>query len=78
MAEENEEEKQKSPLVKYLIFAFGGAFLIVAGLGIGYFMFGSSSQDPNEVVDKVIAEREAAQKKNKSDNGEGEAAQDDN
>lgn len=59
MAEVEEEAPKKGGgLIKLLVMIFGGLLLIVIGLGAGYFVFGSSSNDPNQVVDKLIEKEE--------------------
>ena len=52
--EENEEPKNKSGLVKILLFVFAGILLIAVGLGVGYFMFGSQQADPSDEIDAII------------------------
>ncbi len=67
--EENTEPKKKSGILRILMFVFAGLLLIGAGLGVGYFMFGSSQPDPSEEIETIIekkmeeaeAEREAAE-----------------
>ena len=67
--EENTEPKKKSGIMRILIFVLAGLLLIGAGLGAGYFMFGSSQPDPSEEIETIIekkmeeaeAEREAAE-----------------
>ena len=67
--EENTEPKKKSGILRILIFVLAGLLLIGAGLGVGYFMFGSSQPDPSEEIETIIekkmeeaeAEREAAE-----------------
>ena len=40
--EEVEEKKSKGGLLKIILFVVGGIVLIAVGLGVGYFVFGSS------------------------------------
>ena len=47
--DENIEPKKKSGILKILGFAFGGLFLVGAGLGAGFFMFGSTQPDPRRI-----------------------------
>ena len=46
--EEVEEKKSKGGLLKIILFVVGGIVLIAVGLGVGYFVFGSSQPDPSE------------------------------
>ena len=56
MAEVKEEEQQKKGgILKIILFVIGGIFLIVLGLGIGYFIFGGEpEQDPSQEVNQII------------------------
>ena len=55
MAEEESEEKKSSGgLIKIILFAVGGIMLVVIGLGVGYFVFGSSQPDPSEEIETII------------------------
>ena len=73
MAEELEEEPQKSGLIKIVIFAVAGILLLVIGLGIGYLMFGwdpetDPSSEVNQIIqgkDKVDQEKKAIEDKKK-------------
>ena len=53
MAEEA-EGKNKSGLIKYIIFGVGGLTLIALGLGVGFFVFGSKAADPSEEIEQII------------------------
>ena len=63
--DENNEPKKKSGILKILGFAFGGLFLVGAGLGAGFFMFGSTQPDPSEEIEQIIERKmvEAEEKK---------------
>ena len=66
MAENNAEPKAGSGLVKkLLIFGGGGLLLIAIGLGAGFLIFGGSQPDPSEEIEEIIErkmqEREAAE-----------------
>ena len=66
MAENEAEPKAGGGLVKkLLIFGGGGILLLVIGLGAGYFIFGGSQPDPSEEIEEIIErkmqEREAAE-----------------
>jgi len=52
--DENNEPKKKGGILKILGFAFGGLFLVGAGLGAGFFMFGSTQPDPSEEIEQII------------------------
>ena len=52
--DENTEPKKKRGILKILGFAFGGLFLVGAGLGAGFFMFGSTQPDPSEEIEQII------------------------
>jgi len=77
--DENNEPKKKSGILKILGFAFGGLFLVGAGLGAGFFMFGSTQPDPSEEIEQIIERKmvEAEEKKEadeKADEGEAKVA----
>ena len=77
--DENNEPKKKSGILKILGFAFGGLFLVGAGLGAGFFMFGSTQPDPSEEIEQIIERKmvEAEEKKvadEKADEGETKVA----
>ena len=52
--EEVEEKKSKGGLLKIILFVVGGIVLIAVGLGVGYFVFGSSLPDPSEEIEAII------------------------
>lgn len=52
--DENNEPKKKRGILKILGFAFGGLFLVGAGLGAGFFIFGSTQPDPSEEIEQII------------------------
>ena len=71
MAEEEvEEKKSKGGFIKIILFAVGGIMLVVIGLGVGYFVFGSSQPDPSEEIEAIIERKmeEAEAAKLTSDN----------
>ena len=71
MAEEEvEEKKSKGGLIKIILFAVGGIMLVAIGLGVGYFVFGSSQPDPSEEIEAIIERKmeEAEAAKLTSDN----------
>ncbi|MEK9531953.1 MAG: flagellar basal body-associated FliL family protein [Alphaproteobacteria bacterium] len=71
MAEEEvEEKKSKGGLIKIILFAVGGIMLVAMGLGIGYFVFGSSQPDPSEEIEAIIERKmeEAEAAKSAADN----------
>ena len=66
MAEELEEEPKKSGLIKIIIFVVAGIFLLLIGLGIGYFMFGGEPEtDPSAEVNQIIEGKDKKDQKNK-------------
>ena len=66
MAEELEEEPKKSGLIKIVIFAVAGIFLLVIGLGIGYLMFGGEPEtDPSAEVNQIIEGKDKIDKEKK-------------
>ena len=71
MAEEVEEEKKsKGGLIKIILLVVGGIMLVVTGLGVGYFVFGSSQPDPSEEIESIIERKmeEAEAAESASDN----------
>ena len=73
MAEVKEDEQQKKGgIFKIILFVIGGIFLIVLGLGIGYFIFGGETeQDPSQEVNQIIeGEPKVKDKQNKEENTE--------
>lgn len=61
----NNEPKKSRGILKILGFVFGGLFLVGAGLGAGFFMFGSDQPDPSEEIEQIIERKmvEADEKK---------------
>ena len=51
---EEEEPKKKSGVVKILIFAMLGLVMIGAGVGAGYFLFGSAANSPEQIAAEII------------------------
>ena len=77
--DENNEPKKKGGILKILGFAFGGLLLVGAGLGAGFFMFGSAQPDPSEEIEQIIERKmvEAEEKKaadEEADEGESKVA----
>lgn len=77
--DENIEPKKKRGILKILGFAFGGLFLVGAGLGAGFFIFGSTQPDPSEEIEQIIERKmvEAEEQKvadEKADEGETKVA----
>ena len=70
--DEYNEPKKKSGILKILGFAFGGLFLVGAGLGAGFFMFGSTQPDPSEEIEQIIERKmvEAEEKKEADEEAE--------
>lgn len=54
MSEEEEPKKKKSGVVKILIFAVIGLVMMGAGLGVGYYMFGTSANSPEQIAAEII------------------------
>ena len=63
--DENNQPKKGRGILKILGFVFGGLFLVGAGLGAGFFMFGSNQPDPSEEIEQIIERKmvEADEKK---------------
>ena len=63
--DENNQPKKGRGILKILGFVFGGLFLVGAGLGVGFFMFGSKQPDPSEEIEQIIERKmvEADEKK---------------
>ena len=77
--DENIEPKKNRGILKILGFAFGGLFLVGAGLGAGFFIFGSTQPDPSEEIEQIIERKmdEAEEQKaadEKADEGETKVA----
>ena len=74
--DENNQPKKNRGILKILGFVFGGLFLVGAGLGAGFFMFGSNQPDPSEEIEQIIERKmvEADEKKAAEDKAaEGES-----
>jgi flagellar FliL protein len=54
MSEEEEPKKKKSGVVKILIFAVIGLVMMGAGLGVGYFLFGTAANSPEQIAAEII------------------------
>jgi flagellar FliL protein len=66
MADDEKNQPKKSRgILKILGFALGGLLLVGAGLGAGFFMFGSNQPDPSEEIEQIIERKmvEAEEKK---------------
>jgi len=63
--DENNQPKKSRGILKILGFVFGGLFLVGAGLGGGFFLFGSDQPDPSEEIEQIIERKmtEAEEKK---------------
>ena len=63
--EENNQPEKSRGILKILGSVFGGLFLVGAGLGAGFFMFGSDQPDPSEEIEQIIERKmvEADEKK---------------
>ena len=63
--DENNPPKKSRGILKILGFVFGGLFLVGAGLGGGFFLFGSDQPDPSEEIEQIIERKmtEAEEKK---------------
>ena len=70
--DENIEPKKNRGILKILGFAFGGLFLVGAGLGAGFFIFGSTQPDPSEEIEQIIERKmvEAEEKKEADEEAE--------
>jgi flagellar FliL protein len=69
MAEE-EEPKKKSGVLKILIFVFAGLAVLGAGLGIGYFMFGTQQNTPEQMAAEIIERNSQPSEDEGSDEGD--------
>lgn len=54
MPEEEEPKKKKSGVGKILFFAVIGLVMMGAGLGVGYFMFGTATNSPEQIAAQII------------------------
>jgi flagellar protein FliL len=54
--DENNQPKKSRGILKILGFVFGGLFLVGAGLGAGFFMFGGNQPDPSEEIERKMVE----------------------
>jgi flagellar FliL protein len=57
--DENNQPKKSRDILKILGFAFGGLFLVGAGLGAGFFLFGGNQPDPSEEIEQIIERKMA-------------------
>ena len=54
MADDEDEPKKKSGILKILIFVAGGLVVLGIGLGAGYVLFGSQAESPEQVAANII------------------------
>lgn len=54
MADDEDEPKKKSGILKILIFVAGGLVVLGIGLGAGYVLFGSKAESPEQVAANII------------------------
>jgi flagellar FliL protein len=57
--DENNQPKKSRGILKILGFVFGGLFLVGAGLGVGFFLFGGNQPDPSEEIEQIIERKMA-------------------
>jgi flagellar FliL protein len=57
--DENNQPKKSRGILNILGFAFGGLFLVGAGLGAGFFLFGGNQPDPSEEIEQIIERKMA-------------------
>ena len=60
MSEEEEPKKKKSGVGKILIFGVVGLVMMGAGLGVGYFLFGTATNTPEQIAAQIIEKNSGA------------------
>jgi flagellar FliL protein len=75
MADEEDEPKKKSGILKILIFVVGGLVVLGIGLGAGYVLFGSQPDSPEQLAASIIERNGKAPEPSEDDaeDGEGES-----
>lgn len=77
MADDDDEPKKKSGILKILIFVVGGLVVLGIGLGAGYVLFGSKPESPEQLAASIIERngKAAAPSEDEEDaeGGEGES-----
>ena len=58
MSEEEEQPKKKSNIVTILIFVVAGFVLVGIGLGAGFMIFGGSQNNPQDIANEIVSQKE--------------------
>ena len=58
MSEEEEQPKKKSNIVTILIFVVAGFVLVGVGLGAGFMIFGGSQNNPQDIANEIVSQKE--------------------
>ena len=75
--DENNQPKKSRGILKILGFVFGGLFLVGAGLGGGFFLFGSDQPDPSEEIEQIIERKMTAAEEKKADSDKNDSTKND-
>ncbi len=77
MADDEDEPKKKSGIMKILIFVVGGLVVLGIGLGAGYVLFGSQPSSPEQLAADIIERNGQAaassEEEEDAEGGEGES-----
>lgn len=71
MADDDDEPKKKSGILKILIFVVGGLAVLGIGLGAGYVLFGSQPDSPEQLAAGIIERNGPAPAQSEADDAEG-------
>jgi flagellar FliL protein len=71
MADDDDEPKKKSGILKILIFVVGGLVILGIGLGAGYVLFGAKPDSPEQLAASIIERNGQAPDPSEEEDAEG-------
>lgn len=71
MADDDDEPKKKSGILKILIFVLGGLVILGIGLGAGYVLFGAKPDSPEQLAASIIERNGQAPVPSEEEDAEG-------
>lgn len=71
MADDDDEPKKKSGILKILIFVVGGLVILGIGLGAGYVLFGAKPDSPEQLAASIIERNGQAPVPSEEEDAEG-------